>query len=153
MQFSFVYYYVLGLEYLVAMHGRPRLEDSFLLLLTEVGDGLCCCLKEPCFIQGSTLWQKSNLSQPMVVKKPALNWEEISRYFIIILFSSSTELSTEFLSSLFIWACMNSCCCTISLPNRVLVGHPSSKEKTAIFADGRCCDDSLVAASIRPFNL
>nr|XP_034979301.1 src-like-adapter 2 isoform X4 [Zootoca vivipara] len=45
---------------------------------SEAADGLCCCLKEPCFIQGSTVWQKSNLSQPMVVKKPALNWEEIS---------------------------------------------------------------------------
>ncbi|XP_077785302.1 src-like-adapter 2 isoform X3 [Podarcis muralis] len=61
----------------------PRLTFSSLQELveyySEVGDGLCCCLKEPCFIQGSTLWKKSNLSQPMVVKKPALNWEEISR--------------------------------------------------------------------------
>ncbi|CAI5778006.1 src-like-adapter 2 isoform X2 [Podarcis lilfordi] len=60
----------------------PRLTFSSLQELveyySEVGDGLCCCLKEPCFIQGSTLWQKSNLSETMVVKKPALNWEEIS---------------------------------------------------------------------------
>ncbi|XP_061487713.1 src-like-adapter 2 isoform X2 [Rhineura floridana] len=61
----------------------PRLTFSSLQELvdyyTETGDGLCCCLKEPCFIQGSTLWRMSNLSKPVVVKKPPLNWQEISR--------------------------------------------------------------------------
>ncbi|XP_066482071.1 src-like-adapter 2 [Tiliqua scincoides] len=45
---------------------------------SEIGSGLCCCLKEPCFIQGSTSGLHRHLSKPVIVKKPALNWQEIN---------------------------------------------------------------------------
>ncbi|KAH0619030.1 hypothetical protein JD844_018633 [Phrynosoma platyrhinos] len=57
-------------------------EGSFLVresqVRKETRDGLCCCLKEPCFIQGSTSDLLHNLSKPVVVSKPALNWQEIN---------------------------------------------------------------------------
>ncbi|XP_042317495.1 src-like-adapter 2 isoform X2 [Sceloporus undulatus] len=60
----------------------PRLTFSSLQELvdyySETRDGLCCCLKEPCFIQGSTSHLLHNLSKPVVVSKPALNWQEIN---------------------------------------------------------------------------
>ncbi|XP_008108170.2 src-like-adapter 2 [Anolis carolinensis] len=51
-----------------------ELVDSY----SETGDGLCCCLKEPCFIQGSTSNFCHNLSKSIVVSKPAINWQEIN---------------------------------------------------------------------------
>ncbi|XP_062975926.1 src-like-adapter 2 [Elgaria multicarinata webbii] len=45
---------------------------------SETRGGLCCCLKEPCFIQESTSGFLHHLSKAVVVKKPALNWQEIN---------------------------------------------------------------------------
>ncbi|KAG6925678.1 Src like adaptor 2 [Chelydra serpentina] len=44
---------------------------------SETGDGLCCLLKEPCFIQGAVRAPAQNLAPPVVVKKSALNWQEL----------------------------------------------------------------------------
>uniref|UniRef100_A0A8C0HHT4 Src like adaptor 2 n=1 Tax=Chelonoidis abingdonii TaxID=106734 RepID=A0A8C0HHT4_CHEAB len=44
---------------------------------SEIGDGLCCLLKEPCFIQGAVRVPAQNLALPVVVKKSSLNWEEL----------------------------------------------------------------------------
>ncbi|KAJ7331881.1 hypothetical protein JRQ81_014061 [Phrynocephalus forsythii] len=55
----------------------PSLQD-LVDYYSETGDGLCCCLKEPCFIQRSSPNLPYNLSKPVVVKKPALNWQELS---------------------------------------------------------------------------
>ncbi|XP_007428320.1 src-like-adapter 2 [Python bivittatus] len=45
---------------------------------SESSDGLCCCLKKPCFIQGTSSSLFHNLSKPVEVKKSALNWQEIN---------------------------------------------------------------------------
>ncbi|XP_039353193.1 src-like-adapter 2 isoform X1 [Mauremys reevesii] len=44
---------------------------------SEIGDGLCCLLKEPCFIQGAVRVPAQNLAPPVVVKKSSLNWQEL----------------------------------------------------------------------------
>ncbi|KAJ6661063.1 hypothetical protein lerEdw1_016864 [Lerista edwardsae] len=47
-------------------------------LSLEIGSGLCCHLKEPCFIQGSNSGLHRRSSKPVIVKRPALNWQEIN---------------------------------------------------------------------------
>uniref|UniRef100_A0A674JWE6 Src like adaptor 2 n=1 Tax=Terrapene triunguis TaxID=2587831 RepID=A0A674JWE6_9SAUR len=44
---------------------------------SEIGDELCCLLKEPCFIQGAVRVPAQNLAPPVVIKKSALNWQEL----------------------------------------------------------------------------
>lgn len=60
----------------------PRLTFSSLHELvdyySEIGNGLCCCLKEPCFIQGSNSGLHHGFSKPVIVKKAPLNWQEIN---------------------------------------------------------------------------
>ncbi|XP_053101547.1 src-like-adapter 2 [Hemicordylus capensis] len=60
----------------------PRLTFSSLQELvdyySEIGEGLCCCLKAPCFIEGYNSGLQHSLSKPIVVKKPAFNWQEIN---------------------------------------------------------------------------
>uniref|UniRef100_A0A6J0SP07 Src-like-adapter 2 isoform X1 n=1 Tax=Pogona vitticeps TaxID=103695 RepID=A0A6J0SP07_9SAUR len=55
----------------------PSLQD-LVDYYSETGDGLCCCLKEPCFIQRCIPNLPHNFSKPVVMKKPALNWQELS---------------------------------------------------------------------------
>ncbi|XP_067400623.1 src-like-adapter 2 [Emydura macquarii macquarii] len=52
----------------------PSLQD-LVDYYSEIGDGLCCLLREPCFIQGAL--RAPNLPLPAVVKPPALNWQEL----------------------------------------------------------------------------
>ncbi|XP_013908878.1 PREDICTED: src-like-adapter 2 isoform X2 [Thamnophis sirtalis] len=44
---------------------------------SESSDGLCCCLKKPCFIQGASSSLFHNLPKPVEVKRSALNWQQI----------------------------------------------------------------------------
>ncbi|XP_070797742.1 src-like-adapter 2 [Pituophis catenifer annectens] len=44
---------------------------------SESRDGLCCCLKKPCFIQGASSSFFHNLPKPVEAKKSALNWQQI----------------------------------------------------------------------------
>uniref|UniRef100_A0A8D0H6S0 Src like adaptor 2 n=1 Tax=Sphenodon punctatus TaxID=8508 RepID=A0A8D0H6S0_SPHPU len=54
----------------------PSLHD-LVDYYSETTDGLCCVLKEPCFIQGTSPVPGRNLHEPVIVKKPALNWNEL----------------------------------------------------------------------------
>uniref|UniRef100_A0A4W5R1F8 Src like adaptor 2b n=1 Tax=Hucho hucho TaxID=62062 RepID=A0A4W5R1F8_9TELE len=44
---------------------------------SEVTDGLCCLLEEPCFIQGSNSIPVATGPIPMAVRKPTLNWKDV----------------------------------------------------------------------------
>ncbi|XP_070601059.1 src-like-adapter 2 [Erythrolamprus reginae] len=44
---------------------------------SESSDGLYCCLKKPCFIQGASSSLFHNLPRPVEVKTSALNWQQI----------------------------------------------------------------------------
>ncbi|CAM4549571.1 unnamed protein product [Lepidochelys kempii] len=59
----------------------PRLTFPSLQALvdyySEIGDGLCCLLKEPCFTQGAVRAPAQDLAPPVVIKKSALNWQEL----------------------------------------------------------------------------
>ncbi|KAL1021177.1 hypothetical protein UPYG_G00009790 [Umbra pygmaea] len=44
---------------------------------SEVNDGLCCLLREPCYIQGSNNVPVVTGPPPMVVRKPTLNWKDV----------------------------------------------------------------------------
>ena len=45
----------------------------------EVADGLCCLLREPCFIFGSGDMPMVT-GPPMVVRKATLNWKDVDRW-------------------------------------------------------------------------
>ncbi|XP_026879916.2 src-like-adapter 2 isoform X1 [Electrophorus electricus] len=45
---------------------------------SEVSDGLCCVLREPCFIQGSNNVPVVSGPPPVALRKPTLNWKEVS---------------------------------------------------------------------------
>ncbi|XP_039175048.1 src-like-adapter 2 isoform X3 [Crotalus tigris] len=49
---------------------------------SETSDGLCCCLKKPCFIQGTNSSLFHHLSKPVAVKKSVLNWQQIKRLVV-----------------------------------------------------------------------
>ncbi|XP_078506639.1 src-like-adapter 2 [Lissotriton helveticus] len=74
----------------------PRLTFSTLHELveyySELPDGLCCSLKEPCFIEGSRRIPASNLPEPVIVKKPELNWKDLDS---AVLFKEGTQLEEE----------------------------------------------------------
>ncbi|XP_054837214.1 src-like-adapter 2 [Eublepharis macularius] len=55
----------------------PSLQD-LVDYYSDSRDGLCCCLQEPCFIQGSDSGFLPNLSRPVIVKMPNLDWQEIN---------------------------------------------------------------------------
>ncbi|XP_036390030.1 src-like-adapter 2 [Megalops cyprinoides] len=73
----------------------PRLTFASLSNLvdhySEVADGLCCLLREPCFIQGSNNVPVSSGPLPMAVRKPTLNWKDVNRSMIF----SSDKMDTE----------------------------------------------------------
>ncbi|XP_066529011.1 src-like-adapter 2 isoform X2 [Hoplias malabaricus] len=58
----------------------PRLTFPTLPDLVEhysVSDGLCCVLREPCFIQGSNNVPVLSGPPPIAVRKPTLNWKDV----------------------------------------------------------------------------
>ncbi|XP_018612046.1 src-like-adapter 2 [Scleropages formosus] len=78
----------------------PSLTFSSLAQLVEhyceMPDGLCCLLKEPCFIQGSNNVPVVTGPLPITVRKPTLNWKEVDSSMI---FSKDTANKEESLVS------------------------------------------------------
>ncbi|KAF7695981.1 src-like-adapter 2 isoform X1 [Silurus meridionalis] len=64
----------------------PRLTFPTLTHLvehySEVSDGLCCILREPCFIQGSNNVPVVSGPPPVSVRKPTINWKDVSSSMI-----------------------------------------------------------------------
>ncbi|XP_028850102.1 src-like-adapter 2 [Denticeps clupeoides] len=64
----------------------PRLTFPTLASLvehyTETKDGLCCLLREPCFIQGSNNVPVITGPPPMAIRKPTLNWKDVNSTMI-----------------------------------------------------------------------
>ncbi|KAL6482641.1 hypothetical protein MHYP_G00075130 [Metynnis hypsauchen] len=64
----------------------PRLTFPSLAHLvehySEVSEGLCCLLREPCFIQGSNNVPVVSGPPPVAVRKPTLNWKDVSSSMI-----------------------------------------------------------------------
>ncbi|KAG9269489.1 src-like-adapter 2 isoform X1 [Astyanax mexicanus] len=64
----------------------PRLTFPTLAHLvehyTEVSEGLCCLLREPCYIQGSNNVPVLSGPPPVAVRKPTLNWKDVNRSMI-----------------------------------------------------------------------
>ncbi|KAG9332585.1 hypothetical protein JZ751_014683 [Albula glossodonta] len=64
----------------------PRLTFASLAQLvdhySEVPDGLCCLLKEPCFILGSNNVPVTTGPPPIAVRKPTLNWKDVDSSMI-----------------------------------------------------------------------
>ncbi|XP_048839200.1 src-like-adapter 2 [Brienomyrus brachyistius] len=77
-------------------HISPSLTFSSLSHLvdhySEVADGLCCMLREPCFIQGSNNVPVMTGPQPMTVRKPTINWKDVDSSMI---FSKDAETKEE----------------------------------------------------------
>ncbi|XP_075427897.1 src-like-adapter 2 [Ascaphus truei] len=44
---------------------------------SEIADGMCCILKEPCIVQGVTTGAVHNFSEPVIVRKKTLNWKDL----------------------------------------------------------------------------
>ncbi|NXX52793.1 SLAP2 protein, partial [Scopus umbretta] len=57
---------------------------------SEFGEGLCCPLREPCFMEGARVAPVP--AMPTVVKKPSLNWDKIDSS---LLFSETTSTEEE----------------------------------------------------------
>ncbi|KAM9445503.1 src-like-adapter 2 isoform 1-T1 [Clarias gariepinus] len=64
----------------------PRLTFPSLTHLvehySEVSDGLCCFLREPCFIQGSNNVPVVSGPPPVSVRKPTINWKDVNSSMI-----------------------------------------------------------------------
>ncbi|XP_076840061.1 src-like-adapter 2 isoform X2 [Brachyhypopomus gauderio] len=64
----------------------PRLTFPSLTHLvehyTEVSDGLCCLLREPCFVRGSNNVPVVSGPPPVAVRKPTLNWRDVNSSMI-----------------------------------------------------------------------
>uniref|UniRef100_A0A8B9JK27 Src-like-adaptor 2 n=1 Tax=Astyanax mexicanus TaxID=7994 RepID=A0A8B9JK27_ASTMX len=63
----------------------PRLTFPTLAHLVEhytVSEGLCCLLREPCYIQGSNNVPVLSGPPPVAVRKPTLNWKDVNRSMI-----------------------------------------------------------------------
>ncbi|XP_035236737.1 src-like-adapter 2 [Anguilla anguilla] len=73
----------------------PRLTFSSLTQLvdhySEVADGLCCLLGEPCFIFGSNNVPVTTSAPPMAVRKATLNWKDVDSSMIF----SKDKVDTE----------------------------------------------------------
>ncbi|XP_069727787.1 src-like-adapter 2 [Phaenicophaeus curvirostris] len=67
----------------------PSLQD-LVEHYSELGEGLCCTLKEPCSAQGPRAATTPDL--PTVVKKPSLNWDKIDSSLLL---SEATSLPEE----------------------------------------------------------
>ncbi|XP_041080070.1 src-like-adapter 2 [Polyodon spathula] len=63
---------------------------------TDSGEGLCCTLKEPCYIQGSNNVPVQNMPEPIMVRKPTLNWKDVDSS---MLFGTDKEDTEESLVS------------------------------------------------------
>ncbi|XP_061074604.1 src-like-adapter 2 [Conger conger] len=63
---------------------------------SEMADGLCCLLREPCFIQGSNNVPVVTGPPPMTIRKPTLNWKDVDS---TMLFSRDSEDAAESLVS------------------------------------------------------
>ncbi|XP_064420220.1 src-like-adapter 2 [Latimeria chalumnae] len=59
---------------------------------SEVGDGLCCTLKEPCFIQASYQVPVQNYPEPVIVRRPTLNWNDVDSS---LLFSNEKDVGED----------------------------------------------------------
>lgn len=70
----------------------PRLTFSTLQDMvdyySEMADGICCVLKEPCIVQGFV----PLMSGPVIVRKPTLNWRDLDSS---ALFNEDTNLNEE----------------------------------------------------------
>ncbi|XP_030625992.1 src-like-adapter 2 [Chanos chanos] len=64
----------------------PRLTFQTLFHLvehySEVEDGLCCLLREPCYIQGSNNVPVVSGPPPKAIRKPTLNWKDVNSSMI-----------------------------------------------------------------------
>ncbi|KAM4613591.1 src-like-adapter 2 [Polymixia lowei] len=49
---------------------------------SESPHGLCCPLREPCFIQGSNNTTEMTVPVPRTIRRPTLNWKDVSRSMI-----------------------------------------------------------------------
>ncbi|KAG7477937.1 hypothetical protein MATL_G00074860 [Megalops atlanticus] len=58
---------------------------------SETNAGLCCLLREPCFIQGSNNVPVVTGPPPMAVRKPTLNWKDVDSSMIF----SRDKVDTE----------------------------------------------------------
>ncbi|XP_006639634.1 src-like-adapter 2 [Lepisosteus oculatus] len=78
----------------------PRLTFASLIQLvdhySESGEGLCCMLREPCYIQGSNNVPVLTGPPPTAVRKPTLNWKDVDRS---MLFSNDKDTTEESLVS------------------------------------------------------
>ncbi|XP_073794750.1 src-like-adapter 2 isoform X1 [Danio rerio] len=63
---------------------------------SEVSDGLCCTLGEPCFIIGSNNVPVVNGAPPVAVKRPTINWKDVDSSMI---FSQTKEGAEDSLVS------------------------------------------------------
>ncbi|XP_067904674.1 src-like-adapter 2 [Heterodontus francisci] len=59
----------------------PSLHDM-VDYYSESGEGLCCTLKEPCHIQGPPIARQHH-PDPIVVRKPQLNWNAVDSSILI----------------------------------------------------------------------
>ncbi|XP_075033562.1 src-like-adapter 2 [Mixophyes fleayi] len=53
----------------------PTLQDM-VDYYSEISDGICCILKEPCIVQGFTPPVVQNY-EPVIVRRPTLNWRDL----------------------------------------------------------------------------
>ncbi|XP_025070447.1 src-like-adapter 2 [Alligator sinensis] len=60
----------------------PSLQD-LVDYYSEIEGGLCCLLKEPCYIQGASSAPLQNLPPPVIIKKPALDWKELDSSMLL----------------------------------------------------------------------
>uniref|UniRef100_A0A8C5P1N5 Src-like-adaptor 2 n=1 Tax=Jaculus jaculus TaxID=51337 RepID=A0A8C5P1N5_JACJA len=75
----------------------PRLTFPSLQALvdhySELADGICCLLKEPCVLQRSTPLPNKNLLPPVTVQKPSLNWKELDSSLLLLETPATGEAS------------------------------------------------------------
>ncbi|XP_076132420.1 src-like-adapter 2 [Alosa pseudoharengus] len=70
-----------GWHYISPRLTFPNLSD-LVEHYSEVSDGLCTILREPCFIQGSNNVPVVTGPPPQVVRKPTLNWKDVNSSMI-----------------------------------------------------------------------
>lgn len=80
-----------GWVYIAPRLTFPRLQD-LVDYYSEIGDGLCCLLTEPCCTQGAARAPAQSLPPPRAVQKSALNWQEINSS---VLFAEDPALEEE----------------------------------------------------------
>ncbi|XP_039590851.1 src-like-adapter 2 [Polypterus senegalus] len=73
----------------------PSLKDM-VDFYGEMKEGICCTLTEPCCIQGSNNVPVQNVPEPVIVRKPTINWKEVDSS---MLFNKDKENSDDTLLS------------------------------------------------------